>query len=72
MAFVDLRAQLPHTKIYSLRYTTLFGRLSYDGREWLEKVHHTKGEGQLLNTLHQIHEMFAQIVGVTGGSKNGK
>lgn len=72
MAFADLRAQLPHTKICSLRYTTLFGRLSYDGREWLEKVHHTKGEGRLLNSLQQIHEMFDLIVGVTGGCKNGK
>lgn len=72
MAFADLRAQLPHTKIYSLRYTTLFGRLSYDGRAWLKKVHHTKGEGRLLNTLHQIHEMFDQILGFTRGSQHAK
>lgn len=71
-AHLALREQLPHTAIYSLRYTTLFGRLTYDGREWLEKVHHSKGEGRLLNTLGQIHEMFDQILGFTEGGQHAK
>lgn len=71
-AHLALREQLPHTAIFSLRYTTLFGRLTYDGREWLEKVHHSKGEGRLLNTLDQIHEMFDQILGQTEGYQHAE
>ncbi len=71
-AHIALRQQLPHTPIFSLRYTTLFGRLTYDGRAWLEKVHHTKGEGRLLITLDQIHEMFDQILDLTEGCQHGK
>jgi hypothetical protein len=72
VAHTELHSLLPHIPIFSLRYTTLFGRLSYDGREWLEKVHHTKGEGRLLNTLHQIHETFDLIIGSTDGSQHAK
>jgi cellulose biosynthesis protein BcsQ len=71
-AHTSLRDLLPHTPIFSLRYTTLFGRLTYDGRAWLEKVHHSKGEGRLLNTLHQIHGMFDQILNFTEGSQHAK
>ena len=71
-AHLALREQLPHTAIYSLRYTTLFGRLTYDGREWLEKVHHSKGEGRLLNTLDQILEMFDEVLEQTEGCQHAK
>ncbi|MDP5459597.1 hypothetical protein [Alishewanella sp. SMS8] len=71
-AHISLRDLLPQTSIFSLRYTTLFGRLTYDGRAWLEKVHHSKGEGRLLNTLDQIHEMFDQILNFTEASQDAK
>lgn len=71
-AHIALRDLLPHTPIFSLRYTTLFGRLTYDGRAWLEKVHHSKGEGRLLNTLDQIHEMFDEILGYKEGCQYEK
>lgn len=62
LAQTVLSDQLPQTSLYELRSTTLFGRLSFDGRDWLEKVHHTKGEGRLLQTLKLINEKFDSIL----------
>lgn len=62
LANAVLAEQLPYTRLYELRSTTLFGRLSFDGRDWLEKVHHTKGEGRLLQTLKLINEKFKTIL----------
>ncbi len=49
---IDALGRLP---IVAIRSTTLFERVSRDGRDWLQNVHNDKGEHQL-NKTRAFHE----------------
>lgn len=56
-----LEANINNPLIFSIRTTTLFERVAKDGRQWLERVKHIKGEYQLKKTLAKHQEVYDQI-----------
>lgn len=58
---------LGHLPIFTIRSTTLFERVSRDGREWLQNVHNDYGEHQL-NKTRVAHEAVYDEVLRLGGA----
>ena len=52
---------LGHIPIFAIRATTLFERVSRDGRDWFQNVHNDKGEHQL-NKTRIAHEAIYDAI----------
>jgi len=60
--------RLGNLPIFTMRSTTLFERVARDGRQWLENIHHAKGEHQLRKTLLG-HEVVFDAICQLGGEE---
>lgn len=53
---------LGHLPIFAIRSTTLFERVSRDGRNWLQNIHNDRGEHQLNKTRASHEEIYDAIL----------
>lgn len=52
--------------IFTIRYTTLFERVSRDGRDWLQNIHNDNGEHQLNKTRIAHEAIYDEILRLGG------
>jgi len=57
-----LTTALGRLPVFGIKSTTLFNRVSKDGRDWLRNVHHDKGEYQLNKTRVKHEAVYDQIL----------
>ncbi len=68
VALAMLRSKLgKHIPILAIRETTLFDRVSQDGREWLQRIHDDRGARTLSKTQRAHEQVYDYILSLVEG-----